>query len=191
MNNNRNVFLGAAGILIILVIIAVTSGLHSTKKVVKDQIKVSDYAQTDVAVRLTIEGPIGSNESHQSTVITIARGSRTTQFYHTYNNELVAGQSYENNQAAYEQFVYALQYQGFTQQNKKSTQDDDRGLCPTGQHYIYEIVDGDTTIMRLWSDSCSDPQHTFAGNGPLIRQLFRNQIPDYTLQTQAAAKLMK
>ncbi len=185
MQNSRNLILVFAGILIVLVVIAITSGLNSSKKTHKNLINVSDYAQSDVAVRVTTEGSINANEDHQSSVVTIARGTRSVEFYKTYNNELAGGQSFENNQASFEQLVYALQKAGYSTQTN-SQQDDERGYCPTGFRYIYEIVDGDKVIMRTWSDSCGDKDRTFGGNASLVRQLMRSQIPNYSSLSQAA-----
>ena len=70
----------------------------------------------------------------------------------------------------------ALARTGFSKERKSSLQDE-RGICPTGQRYVYEIIDNNDQVSRTWAGQCNAGNSL--GNAPLILQLFRNQITDY------------
>jgi hypothetical protein len=187
MTNSR-IYLGAlAGIIIVLVLIALAAGSVKSQSVKPStDLNLMDYVQTDVEVRLTVERPVEADEDHKSTQATVSRNSRTVAVYKTYNSQLLGGQNYENNQAAFTEFMAALDRAGFTRQNP-SSQESEAGYCPTGTRYVYELVQDQKVISHLWSDSCGDPQRTFMGNGVLVRQIIQSQIPNYSRVVSQAA----
>lgn len=142
---------------------------------------LSDYVEKPTSqVRLTTEGAVTAAENHVSQTITISASTRTIQVFKGYSSAPALSQDYPNSQAAYADFIYALQYAGFTKNtpNPKAAKNE-IGLCPQGQRFIYELIDGPATDQRLWSTSCGDIT-TFKGSGSLVQTLFRAQIPDYT-----------
>jgi hypothetical protein len=142
------------------------------------QVSLTDRVGSDARVRYTIVSPVAANETHNSIVITVSPANRTVQALQSYEDIVADSRDFPNNQAAFADFAQALQDAGFTKTNA-STDEDERGACPTGQRYVYELIDNSGTVSRLWSTSCNN-QGTFSGNAALIRQLFQAQIPDYT-----------
>lgn len=147
------------------------------------EISLLSYIDSDAKVRLTVEGPVTANENHNSIVITVSRGNRVLEGLRTYDATSEIYQDYSNNQTAFDDFMRALQTAGFAKPLKSAdTSQTEQGVCPTGQRYIYELIDDDgKTISRLWSSSCG--QGTLGGSGSTIRPLFQDQIPDYTKLT--------
>ena len=137
-----------------------------------------DYIKTEGAlVRYTVEGPVVANELHNSIVITVTKSGRSLITEKTYENQPGTKNEFGNNQAAFEDFMRALQDTGFTSSRKSST-GSELGQCPSGQRYIYELVSGGKTIMRSWSTTCGD-EGTFDGTPSAVRRLFQSQIPNY------------
>jgi hypothetical protein len=173
-------FLVAIG-LIILVIILVVRGLSGGHHAIVPATSVADYADTATVMRLTIDGPVVANDQHKAVRITIGRDQNQVEVIQGYQGDVMSSQQYDNNQAAYTVFLKALQLQGYTNGDPDPARADERGFCPQSKRYIYEIVSpGGATVQRYWSSECK--VGTFRGNGILIRNLFRLQIPDYQRQ---------
>ena len=139
---------------------------------------LGDYAGSEAVVRLTVEGEIEAKEEHRAIRITVGRARRNVEVLRGYDAEVLKSQPLDNSQAAYDEFLQALTTAGFANR-KDAPQEDERGVCPTGRRYIYEVLDSSEEVLRLWSTSCSGKQGTLAGNASLIRTLFEAQIPDY------------
>ena len=142
--------------------------------------KLVDYASHNSDVSMTTIGRLVGDESHREIRITVTPTERRLEILGGYDETVLNSTSYPNTQSAYENFLSALARQGFTSK-KDSTISDPRGVCPTGNRYIYDLSDGGSHVSNIWSSSC-DKNGTFAGHGPTIRELFRQQIPDYTKQ---------
>jgi len=142
------------------------------------QSQLTDYAQTETVVRMTIEGKVDADQDHRSAQITIGRSSNTINLIQGYQGNVLKTQSYNSNEDAYATFLRALQLQGFARGNTDPARQDSRGVCPTGKVYTFEVITGSATVQKLWTTSCGGG--TFKGNQQMVRQLFRNQIPDYT-----------
>lgn len=171
-------FLIAIGLLV-LVFIMILKGFHHSSTPKTPQITLSDYASTSTTMQLTIDGPLTSDAKHQGVRINIGQNQNTIQTYQGYQNTILQTKTYPNNQAAYDSFLHSLQLYGFTKGNKDPNRTDERGYCPGGDRYLYEILsDSNTSIQRWWSTSCGG-QGNFAGNPSQIRSLFIKQIPDY------------
>lgn len=170
-------FLAAIG-LIVLVIILIVRGLSGGDEAAAPKTALTDYSDTATTVRLTIDGPLTANEKHYAVRVTVGRDGNELEVIQGYEGDVVLSQNYENNEAAYTNFLKALQLQGFTKGAAESPIADERGRCPMNKRYIYEIVSpGGATTQRFWSSDCKIG--TFAGNGATIRSLFKKQIPDY------------
>jgi hypothetical protein len=141
--------------------------------------KLTDYVSNG-QVRLTIEGPVTANEQHSSAIVTISQNERTMQILKTYDNDVQDSRTYDNNQEAFDDFLHALDGADFTK-SRKSSLSDERGQCPAGVRYVYELIKDGQTLQRLWSTSCGEG--TFNGTGTTVRQLFETQVPDYNLLT--------
>jgi hypothetical protein len=145
------------------------------------QLTLLDYIERDTQVRYTIEGPVTANENHTSIRITVTKDNRMLEIFNTYEGGVSTSQTFSNNAAAFNDFMHALNDAGFISRRPKSTDDDEKGACPTGQRYILELLDGSTQASRLWNGTCGEGN--FGGNSSLVRQLFQAQIPDYSKRT--------
>ena len=171
-------FLVAIG-MIILVFILILRGFSHSGGSKTPQITLSDYANTDTVMQLTIDGPLVADAQHVGVRMTIGQTQNTIQTYQGYQNTITSTKTYPNNESAYSDFLHALQLYGFTKGSTDPNKADERGYCPSGSRYIYEILtDTGSDIERFWSTSCGG-QGNFGGNPVAVRQLFIKQIPDY------------
>ena len=155
---------------------------NKTTSVVAPVVKpLSDYAGTNAAVRVTIEGPVIASEQRRAIQITVSRDQRTIDVMEGYRGLVLKTKSYDNDQAAYDIFLRALSGMGFTG-NKKPLVSDGETLCAAGTHFYYELIDtgSDKEDFKYWSISCGLKYGSASGNGPAIRDLFSKQFPDYT-----------
>ena len=172
-------FLAVVG-LIVLVFVLVLGGLGGGKKGPTNkpaEIILSDYTNTATSMRLTIDGPVNANQLHRAIRITIGRDQNVIEQINGYQGTVAKKQSYNSNSQAYETFLRSLQKFNYTKGDTTPALADERGYCPGGQRYIYEIVSGVDTTERFWGSTCG--QGTFKGAGPAVRALFRAQIPNY------------
>lgn len=180
-------FMGVV-VLIVLVFVLVLNGLHGGSKSPKLAPTVlSDYANTSTAMRLTIDGPINANQNHREVRVTVSRDQNLIEVIQGYQGSVITQQSYANNEPAYEDFLKALQTLGYTRGDNTPALADERGMCPTGERFIYEIDSGATSPQRYWGSSCGNG--TFKGSGQAVRNLFRAQIPDYNAITASTGGL--
>jgi hypothetical protein len=175
-------FLGVVA-LIVVVFVLVLNGLHGSgsKTPKASQVVLSDYANTSTVVRLTVDGPVTADQNHRAVRVTVGRDQSLVEVIKGYQGSVIAQQSYANNTAAYETFLKSLQTLGFTKGDSTPALADERGYCPTGERFIYEIDSGATSVQRYWSSTCSTG--TFKGSGQSVRTLFRSQIPNYNVIT--------
>lgn len=137
---------------------------------------LSDYANTDVVVRMTVDGRIIAEQQHQAYRITIGRTQTSVETLKGYQYETIENRTFDNNSESYNNLLRALDIAGFSRGNKKSQATDPRGICANGQRYTFEILDGATEIQNYWSTSCGG-QGNFKGNAGQVRQLMNKQIP--------------
>lgn len=140
-----------------------------------------DYIDRDTQVRFTITGPVTANENHNSVRIAVTKDHRIVEVLSSYNGDSTISQTFANNGAAFEDLMYALNANGFMKRDPKATTADERGICPTGQRYVFEVIENGSTVSRLWSSTCGGGN--FAGQSGMVRTLFQAQIPDYNKLT--------
>ncbi|MBP7767313.1 hypothetical protein KA068_02225 [Candidatus Saccharibacteria bacterium] len=139
---------------------------------------LTDYASSNTSrVVLTEQGEIVGDDSYKSIRITVSRDRRLVEVLDSYSLRVEKSQEFPNSQVAYETFLHALDKAGYTN-SQGDTKSDERGVCPTGNRYVYEVVDGTEQVQRTWSTSCSAKHGTYAGTS-ITKQLFSNQITDY------------
>lgn len=172
-------FLIAIG-LIVLIFVIILKGGSGTKQ---QQIDLNSYANSEAQVQLTIDGPITADQTHQEIQITVGRSQSQFELLSGYQNSVQATKSYQNNQDAYTVFLHALNLVGFTKGNSDPKSSDERGYCPNGERYIFELTQGSDQIQRYWSTSCG--QGTYHGNTAQTLALFQKQIPDYDVLTSS------
>lgn len=168
-------FLAVVGLIVVAFILILHSFSHTTPTP-KNQITLTDFANSQTVVQLNVIGPVVANQNHTAYQIIIGRDGNNIQVTSGYQGSVVAQQSYPNNPAAYADFLRALQLDNFTRGISDSAKADDRGACAAGQRYEYSIVSDGQTVQRFWGSSCGGG--TFQGAGPAVRELFARQIPD-------------
>jgi hypothetical protein len=168
-------FLLAIGLLI-LVIFLIVRGFSGDEA--GPQAELIDYAQTDTVMRMTVEGPVNAEQEHRSATVTIGRSSNEINVIQGYQGQVLNTRTYASNENAYATFLRALDLQGYNRGDVNPENEDSRGYCPTGRVYIFEIITGSATVQKFWDTTCGDG--TFDGNTSVVRELFREQIPDYS-----------
>ncbi|HET7060411.1 MAG TPA: hypothetical protein VFH99_03825 [Candidatus Saccharimonadales bacterium] len=186
-------FLVTIGLLILLVVLLLTGGhggnggqkIPTTGEKPKTTSELAAYADTGAAVRLIIDGPINADEIHTAVRITVDQQDVTYEQIQGYQGTVVNTQVYASNQSAYSNFLYALGHGGFTLGDDNPKLTNEKGYCPLGQRFVFELRDGDHDIERYWATSCghSAPK-TYKGSLQLTLSLFQAQVPDYTDLTQ-------
>ena len=141
-------------------------------------VDLNSYATTDTVMRLTMDGPIVSEQKHEQVRITVGRDQVLFERFKGYQGDVVATKSYPNNPDAYAQFLHALNVAGYTQGDPEAPKDE-RGFCPTGRRFVYEAIGDGENILRWWNTSCGGDQGNFQGRAGDIRRLFTRQVPDY------------
>lgn len=169
-------FLISIGLIILLFVMIFRGGDEPTDP--NATRKLVDYANTTTVVRLVDDYPVTADQTHRQVVITVGRDSAVFTSERGYEGDVIRTQTYANNPASYANFLRALQVSGFIKGDNNPELRDERGYCPTGHRYIYEIKDGSRSISRFWSTSCGNIG-SFKGKADTIRILFHKQIPDY------------
>ncbi len=167
------------GLIIVLVILI----LPGSKKAPTPR-GIDQYSNTETIVRLTIKGPVVSDQKYESIQISVGKDSVTYEELKGYKGQVANLQSYANNDVAYNVFLHALAHTGFTVGDRSSKFSDEKGYCSQGDTYVYEIIDNNTDIQRFWSSTCGNPQ-TYGGNVGVTNSLFQAQVPDYSSLTNS------
>jgi hypothetical protein len=170
-----------AGLLILLIVLIAHGGSKtktpSTAVIPK---ALHSYSDTNATVSMEIDGPVNANSAHNQLLVTIGSTNATIEALQGYNGSVIRSSTYANTQAAYNVFLYALQYAGFTEGNPANSLSNETGYCPTGNRYIFEIQQNGTTLQRYWTTDCgTSTPHSFEGNFGLVNTLFQQQIPNY------------
>lgn len=133
----------------------------------------------DRSVRMTVRGPIVAEEEHRSYRITVSSSERIFATYRGYLERPIDTQELDNNSRAYEEFVYALDRYGMMNGNEgEGDAIDLRGRCARGSLYEFEVINAGGVVKRLWTTTCRGEDGNLDGEFKLIRNLFREQIPD-------------
>lgn len=166
--------------LIILVFILIMRGF-SGRGAPEQTNPLTEYANTDAIVRMTVDGPIVSEQEHQAYRISVGRSEVRIDTLKGYEYETIESKTYENNQQAFHNFLRALDLAGYTKGESNTNNQDERGVCANGRRYIEEILSGTSEVQRYWSTSCRGGG-TFKGNTEEVKTLFDRQIPtaDYS-----------
>ena len=131
------------------------------------------------SVQMTVRGPIVANEQFHSFQITIDPSSRNMTTYQGYLEQPINAKAYDNNPKAYEQFVYALDKANFmTGDELTGDKNDTRGICATGLVYEFSVMNGDSTVKRLWTSTCKGSPGSLKASVSQVGDLFKAQIPD-------------
>ncbi|HSD56405.1 MAG TPA: hypothetical protein VLA92_04610, partial [Candidatus Saccharimonadales bacterium] len=99
-------FLASIG-LVILVFILVLRGFGGKSDQV-EQNPLTDYANSNALVRMTVDGPIVSDQQHQAYRVTVGRSETRVETLQGYEYETIESRTYNNNQEGYTNFLRAI-----------------------------------------------------------------------------------
>jgi len=172
-------------VFIVIMINLFTGGAKKTPVTTKPAIQpLASYAETNATVSLITDGIINGDELHRSIRITVSANQREVDVLQGYNPRVITSKTFVNNQEAFTVFLKAIANAGFvTKQKNPKAPADERGLCPLGFRYIYELNNDGDDLSRLWSSSCGTAVGTSAGNASTLLTLFQYQIPNYSTIT--------
>ncbi|MBA3758789.1 hypothetical protein H0X10_04145 [Candidatus Saccharibacteria bacterium] len=145
----------------------------------KKQVVLGEYENKPVTAQYIRRGEITADEERNAIRVSVSNQERVIEILQGYNETVTKRQTYANNAKAFAIFLSALDSAGFARE-KETTITDERGICPTGNRFVYKLQDGTEQILRFWATSCSTKQGSFGGNSVLVRSLFEKQIPDYS-----------
>ena len=150
-----------------------------TVKTALSTIHPADFSgNNNATIRWTQYGRLVGDDRRRAVRITISHNERKVELLTGYGEKVEKSITMPNDEKGYTDFLIALEKINFGQERSVKN-NDDRGACPLGQTYVYEIYDGSDQKMRRWSDSCNAADGPFAGNAGTTRQLFKNQITGY------------
>jgi hypothetical protein len=167
------------GIILIMTLIFGHGSKNSPKKAQSNtqSVNLNDYADINSKVVLTDDGRINGDDIHRSVRFTITPAERTIELVQGYEGNVIKTERFPNNSKAYDNFMRALARSGYGQV-RPGVATDERGLCPMGQRYIYEVYDEDNTrVSRTWGTSCAKGTSVASSGSVLI--LFQAQFADY------------
>lgn len=171
----------AIGLVILTIILIVKAFSGGGNTPAPTQIDLNSYANTSAVMQMTIDGPVTADKTHNQIRVTVGRDETTLQILKGYQGDVITSRKFDNNQDSYTQFLRALNVAGFTKGNVDPLVRDERGYCPTGERFIFEAISGGEDVLRWWKTSCGEGN--FRGKSDVIRNLFKNQVPNYNLLT--------
>jgi hypothetical protein len=174
-------FITALGLLFLLLFLLFHGG--GKPKVPTTNKTLGSYANTDAYVRLTIDGPVNADQNHKAIRITVDQNQVQYQQINGYQGSVANQQSFASNQDAYANFLLALQHAGYTLGDNTASLKDERGYCPLGDRYIFELNQDGHELERYWATSCGKPK-TYNGLVNLTLTLFQAQVPGYSQLSQ-------
>jgi hypothetical protein len=163
---------GLIWLMIILIGKALSGG--STPTTTAPQSLVS-YATTDADFVMLIDGPVQSDQTHQSLRITVGRDQNTVELMNGYEGQVVNQASFASNSTAFAAFLKSLDKVGFGRAVSSSISADERGYCPFRNRFVYTIEQDNAQKRRAWTTSCGTGN--YLGERASTRRLFINQIP--------------
>ncbi len=187
-SNSRFFPLFISFVVVVVVIVAIVSigraifgGAQKTDET--DQQDAGRTALLDTSenhsASLTVRGPIVAQENFYSYNITISPSQRTMNVYSGYLDDVKKSKNLDNNEQAYEQFVYALDKANMMKGTMPSddAKNDLRGICATGYVYEYAVLVDKKSVKHLWTSTCGGSKGTLDANVSQLNNLFLAQVP--------------
>lgn len=175
-------FLIGVGLVVLLIILLIRA-IFGGGAPVEEKPELVSYAYTNTVMRLTISGPIVADAEHREIRIDISQYSNDVRTITGYEGRVDYSNTTVSNPNAYASFLRGLDLLGYTRGSDKEETADERGYCPFGRRYVFEIIDGADTIQRYWATSCGDTINFKGDYGQIVR-LFQAQIPEYNEKTR-------
>ena len=131
------------------------------------------------SVRLTVRGPIVSDESFRSYRVTISPEERDITTYEGYLEKVIETKKFDNNNRAYEELVHALDKRRMMDGRVLTEEQNDlRGICASGQIYQFDTLVNGETVRSLWTSDCDGSKGSATANVSEVIDMFLNQIPE-------------
>ena len=186
-SRNLRYFVGLGLVIILLfVVIALIMRSGGDSKVPETKRELTSYVDdTNFSVSQTIIGPITATQNHNQVQITVTNTGSSIEVSQGYDGNVIASNNYPLSTNGFSEFLNALDRAGFTKGETAKDLQNDKGFCPTGQRFIFEIHDGANLLQRFWQTSCGGTK-SYRGNFALTNTLFQAQIPDYDSLTEDA-----
>lgn len=172
-------FLASIGLIILTIVLIVRGFSGGDEKKADVPAPLLDYANTSVEMQYIIDGPINSDQEHKSIRIVVGQDETIMEMRNGYNDNVVDSKVYSNNQASYSEFLRALDIAGYTKGDTAPSLKDERGYCPTGYRYSFDIIDGSNEKQHFWTTSCGSNTGNFKGKSKQVQVLFQEQVPDF------------
>lgn len=172
--------LGVLGVIfvVVLAVVLISRG-GGPKQPTTEPLRISEQNREGTSVHFTTQGKLVGQDRRRGIRISISQNERRLEILNGYEEAVDRAYVYPNSPAAYETFLIALEAEGFDK--KRTTKiEDERAVCPLGRRYIYELKEFSQEIIRLWNSTCGRRYGNFNGDGNTIRQLFQEQITDYS-----------
>ena len=149
-------FLIGFGLVILVIILVVKAFTGAGKKaVITERTPITSYVDTSTAMEFSASGPIVAQEDYDSIRISVGRDERRIDILRGYEGEIVATRTYENTEAAYNEFLHALALNGYAVgEPSENTSEEVAGRCASGSRYIFAVKDGNREIESRWTTSC-------------------------------------
>ena len=156
------------------------SSNNSTNTAVTDEGRTALLTvDTSRSVRLTVRGPIVSDESFRSYRVTISPEERDITTYGGYLENVLETKKFDNNNRAYEELVHALDKRRMMDGRVLAEEQNDlRGICASGQIYQFETLVNGETVRSLWTSDCDGSKGSATANVSEVINMFLNQIPE-------------
>lgn len=178
-------------VLTIIVIVIAIAGLVALARILftgSSSTSVSEYAAQEQgllntsegrAVSMTVRGPIVADEDFRSYQIVVSPNDRQFTAYTGYLDVITDQQTLDNNTAAYDQFVNALNKANMVA-GTPFTGDKNNvlGVCATGKVYEFRTLDNSEPQTMLWTSTCSGSPGSLKASATQLSNLFLSQIPD-------------
>lgn len=178
-------------ILTIIIIIVAIAGLvalarllftgSASKAEEKIDVSVQNLLSTAEgrAVQMTVRGPIVADEDFRSYSVAISPSSRQYTSYNGYLDVVTNQQTLPNNQAAYDQFVHALNKANMVAGTPlEGEKNNVLGICATGKVFEFSLINEGKIEEMLWTSTCSGSKGSLRASATQLSQLFLNQIPN-------------
>ncbi|PID31811.1 hypothetical protein CR970_03820 [Candidatus Saccharibacteria bacterium] len=182
MDKTTKYIVAVAGVVILIVIgLFFTFGRNPNTKdkdiAPSKTSNLAQYAPRDSFVTMTKEGDIVGDDKHRAVRITVTPTERRIDILAGYDGFVERSQTFDNTQAAYAEFLNALERAGFARKQTPRYKKPD-GVCPLGKRYYYELDNNGDKLIDTWSASCGKAYGDFGGTRT-VRKLFEMQITDY------------
>lgn len=167
------------GLLFLVIILIIRGGGNNPQVVTRT---LASYASTGSEVSFLNDGRINAASLHAQVLITVDAQKVTYRQLVGYDGQVVSTRHFANTQNSYSVFLSALANVGFAKGLAKKSIASEKGVCPLGQRYVFEMNQGSDQIIRSWATSCG--VRTYNGNPSATIQLFQAQVPGYQELTQ-------